>query len=173
EYQNAGYGAIKVGLKGDALELSLNKLGPYPLEYYHYDIFQVPEDSDSFAAGEKFQFEMNKKGDIDRIAAPLAPALGEDIIFTRAPEKISQDVLQKLAGDYLLADQTVTFAVAGDVLRLTLPGQPVYELIPRKELSFDLKGLPGFSVDFQMDASGKVTEAVFNQPNGVFHAKRK
>jgi len=40
-------------------------------------------------------------------------------------------------------------------------------------LSFDIKGLPGFSVDFHMDASGKVTEAVFNQPNGVFHAKRK
>lgn len=173
EYQNAGYGLMKVTVKGDALELSLNKLGPYPLEHYHYDVFQVPEDSDSLAAGEKFQFEMNKKGDIDRIAAPFEPSLGEDIVFTRAPEKISKDVLQKLAGDYLLADQTVTFAVVGDVLRLTVPGQPVYELIPRKELSFDVKGLPGFSVDFQMDASGKVNEAVFNQPYGVFHAKRK
>ena len=173
EYENAGYGSIKVALKGDAVELSLNKLGPYPLEHYHYDIFQVPEDNDSFAAGEKFQFEMNKKGDIDRIAAPLAPALGEDIVFTRAPEKISQDVLQKLVGDYLLNDQTVTFAVVGDALRLTVPGQPQYELIPRKELSFDIKGMPGFSVDFQMDASGKVSEAVFNQPNGVFHAKHK
>ena len=80
---------------------------------------------------------------------------------------------QKLAGDYLLNEQTITFAVVGDVLRLTVPGQPVYELVPRKELSFDLKSMPGFSVDFQMDASGKVTEAVFNQPNGVFHAKRK
>ena len=173
EYQNAGYGSIKVATKGDALELSLNKLGPYTLEHYHYDVFQVPEENDSFAAGEKFQFEMNKKGDIDRIAAPLAPALGEDIVFTRAPEKVSKDVLQKLAGDYILSEQPVTFAVVGDVLRLTVPGQPQYELIPRKELSFELKGMPGFSVDFQMDASGKVTEAVFNQPNGVFHAKRK
>ena len=173
EYQNAGYGVIRVALKGDALELSLNKLGPFPLEHYHYDIFQVPEESDSVAAGEKFQFEMNKKGDIDRIAATLEPSLGEDIVFTRAPEKISKDVLQKLAGDYLLAEQTVNFALVGDVLRLTVPGQPQYELIPRKELSFDVKGLPGFSMEFQMDAAGKVTEAVFNQPNGVFHAKRK
>ena len=173
EYRNPGYGIVKVALKGGALELSLNKLGPFPLEHYHYDIFQVPEDSDSVAAGEKFQFEMNKKGDIARMASALEPALSEDIIFTRAPEKISTDVLQKLAGDYLLGGQTVTFAVTGDVLRLTVPGQPVYELIPGKELSFDVKGLPGFSVDFQMDASGKVAEAVFNQPNGVFHAKRK
>ena len=173
EYQNPGYGIVKVALQGDALELSLNKLGPFPLEHYHYDLFEVPEDSDSIAAGEKFQFEMNKKGEIDRIAAALEPALSEDIIFTRAPEKISTDVLQKLSGDYLLAGQTVTFAVSGDVLRLSVPGQPVYELIPGKELSFDVKGLPGFSVDFQMDASGKIAEAVFNQPNGVFHAKRK
>src|SRR5215470_10525271 len=173
EYQNPGYGSLKVALKGEALELSLNKLGPFPLEHYHYDIFQVPEDSDSVAAGEKFQFAMDKKGDIDRIGAMLEPALGEDIMFTRAPENISKDVLQKLAGDYQLAEQTVSFAVVGDVLRLTVPGQPVYELIPRKELSFDLKSMPGFSVDFQMDASGKVSEAVFNQPNGVFHAKRK
>lgn len=82
-------------------------------------------------------------------------------------------MLEKPAGGYLLAEQTVHFAVVGDVLGLTVPGQPPYELVPRKELSFDVKGLPGFSVDFQMDASGKVTEAVFNRPDGVFHAKRK
>ena len=173
EYQNPGYGILKVAVKGDALELSLNRLGPFPLEHYHYDIFRVPEDSDSVAAGEKFQFEMNKKGDIDRIAATLEPALGEDLVFTRSPEKVAKDLLQQLAGDYLLADETVTVALVGDVLRLTVPGQPVYELIPRKELSFDVKGLPGFSIDFQMEASGRVREAVFNQPNGVFHAKRK
>jgi len=173
EYQNAGYGAMKVAVKGDALELSLNKLSPVSLEHYHYDVFQVPEESDSVAAGEKFQFEMNKKGDIDRITAALEPSLGEDIVFTRAPAKVSKDALQKLVGEYLLAEQTVTVSLAGDSLRLTVPGQPQYELIARKELSFDVKGLPGFSVDFQADANGKFTEAVFNQPNGVFHAKRK
>jgi hypothetical protein len=45
--------------------------------------------------------------------------------------------------------------------------------VPTKGLSFDIKGLPGFSVDFQKDASGGIAEMVFNQPNGVFHAKRK
>ena len=173
EFQNAGYGAVKVAVKGNSLELSLNKLGPFPLEHYHYDVFQVPEESDSVAAGEKFQFEMNKKGDIDRITAVLEPALEEDIVFTRAPAKVSKEALQKLVGEYLLAEQTVTLSLSGDSLRLTVPGQPQYELIPRKELSFDVKGLPGFSVEFQTDASGKVNEAVFNQPNGVFHAKRK
>jgi CubicO group peptidase (beta-lactamase class C family) len=87
EYQHPGYGIIKVGLKGDALELTINKLGPFPLEHYHYDIFQVPEDSDGVAAGEKFQFEINKAGDIARISSALEPALGEDIVFTKVVDK--------------------------------------------------------------------------------------
>lgn len=151
EYENLGYGKIRVGQKGDALELSVNKLGPWPLENYHYDVFQVPESSDGVAAGEKFQFETNKKGDIDRVSAALEPSLGEDIVFTRTPEKIASDVLQNLAGDYVLNAQTVNVALIGEALRLTVPGQPQYELIPTKGLAFD----------------------VFNQPKGVFHASRK
>jgi len=173
EYQNPGYGLVKIGLKGDGLELSINKLGPFPLEHYHYDVFQVPEEPNSVAAGEKIQFEMNKKGDIERVSAMLEPAIGEDIAFTRAPEKISAEALQTLTGEYLLGPQTITVSLSGETLHLTVPGQPQYELVPTKGLSFDIKGLPGFSVDFQKDGSGKITEVVFNQPNGVFHAKRK
>jgi hypothetical protein len=173
DFQNPGYGTIRVALKGDALEFSINKLGPFPLEHYHYDIFKVPDEPDSVASGEKIQFEMSKKGNIDRLAAPLERALGEDIIFTRAPERISKEVLQSLTGEYLLAEQTVSVSFAGEALHLTVPGQPQYELVSTKGLSFDIKGLPGFSVDFQKDASGKISEMVFNQPNGVFRAKRK
>ena len=173
EYEHPGYGKIKVAQKGDSLELSVNKLGPWGLENYHYDVFQVPESSDSIVAGEKFQFEMNRRGDIDRIAAAFEPSLGEDIIFTRAPEKIASDVLHGIAGDYILNGETVNMALVGDVLRLSVPGQPQYELVPAKGLLFDVKGLPGFNIEFQKDASGKVFEAVFNQPDGVYHAKRK
>src|SRR5438132_390099 len=173
EYENSGYGKIRVNQKGDSLELTVNQAGPWPLDNYHYDVFQVPEDSDSVAAGEKFQFEMNKKGDIDRVSAALEPSLGEDIVFTRAPEKIAADVLQSVTGDYVLNGQAVSVALIGGLLRLTVPGQPQYELVPTKGLSFDVKGLPGFSIEFQKDATGKISEAVFDQPNGVFRAARK
>jgi CubicO group peptidase (beta-lactamase class C family) len=173
EYENPGYGKIRVSQKADSLELTVNKMGPWTLENYHYDVFQVPEHSDSIAAGEKFQFEMNKKGDIDRVSVALEPSLGEDIVFTRLPEKIAIDVLQTLTGDYVLNGQFVNVALLGDALRLTVPGQPQYELVPAKGLAFDVKGLPGFSLEFQKDPSGKISEAVFSQPNGVFHAARK
>src|SRR5262249_19607781 len=141
--------------------------------HYHYDLFQVPEEPESVAAGEQFQFYLNKKGDVDRVAAALEPALGEDIVFTRVPEKIAVEVLQTLVGDFVLNDQTVSIFLVGARLPLAVPGQPVYELVPIKGLAFEVKNLTGFSVEFQKEASGKVSEAVFHQPNGVFHAKKK
>jgi hypothetical protein len=118
------------------------------------------------------EFKINKKGDIDRVSATLEPSLGEDIVFTRGPEKIATEVLQGLTRDYVLNGQVVNVALIGGILRLTVPGQPQYELVPTKGLAFDVKGLPGFSVEFQKDASVKISEAVFNQPNGVFRARK-
>ena len=172
-FENPGYGMIKIAQKGDAFELTLNNLGPYPLVHYHYDVFQIPEDADTPASGELFQFHMDKKGDIHSVSAALEPSLQEDIVFTRAAEKISADVLRTLTGDYLLNGMTVTVALSGDSLRLTVPGQPQYELVPTQGLTFDIKGMAGFSVEFKKDDSGKVTAAVFHQPNGVFTATRK
>jgi CubicO group peptidase (beta-lactamase class C family) len=173
EYENRGYGVIKVVGKSNSLELTVNKLGPFRLEHYHYDVFQVPKEPESVAAGEQFQFYMNKNGDIDRVSAALEPALDEDIVFTRVPERISAEVLQVLAGDYVLNDRTVSISLVGGKLQLTVPGQPVYDLVPTKGLTFNVKNLPNFSVEFHKEESGKVSEAVFHQPDGVFHAKRK
>lgn len=172
-FENPGYGLIKIAQKGDAFELTLNKLGPYPLVHNHYDVFQIPEDADTPAAGELFQFHMDKKGDIHSISAALEPALQEDIVLTRAAEKISSDVLRTLTGEYLLNGMTVTVELAGDSLRLAVPGQPQYELMPTQGLTFDIKGMAGFSVEFKKDEAGKVSAAVFHQPNGVFTAARK
>lgn len=172
-YEHPGYGRIKIDVNGGALQVALNKLGPYPLAHFHYDIFEVPDDADSPAAGERFQFHMNKQGDIHSVSAALEAAAQEDIVYTRAGEKLSRDVLQSLAGEYAFGELTATVALVGDVLHLTVPEQPQYELVPTRELSFDIKGMAGFSVEFKKDASGKVSEAIFHQPNGVFTAKKK
>jgi Domain of unknown function (DUF3471) len=173
DYTHPGYGTIKITQAAESFDFSLNKLGPFPLKHYHYNVFEIPEDAATTLAGEKVQFHMNKKGDIDSISAALEPSLEEDIVFTRAPEKIARVVLQSLAGEYVLNEMTVSVSLIGDSLRLTVPGQPQYELVSTKGLSFDVKGLIGFSVEFKKDASGKITEIVFRQPDGVFTAKRK
>ena len=172
DYENPGYGTIKITLKGDGFEGKLNTFKPFPLQHFHYDVFEIPEDSDSVASGERFQFHMNKQGDIETVSARLEPSLGEDIVFHRVAKLSPQD-LQPLAGDYVLGELTGTVTLVDGTLRLSLPGQPQYELVPKRGFTFDVKGLPGFSVEFKKDAAGKVTEAVFTQPNGVFTAKRK
>jgi hypothetical protein len=60
-----------------------------------------------------------------------------------------------------------------NTLMVFIPGQPDYEVIPVKPDVFNLKILSGYSVQFDKDASGKITALNFVQPNGTFKAKRK
>jgi hypothetical protein len=144
-----------------------------PLQHFHYDIFEVPENELDPFSQDKVSFFTNVKGDIASLALSIEPAIKE-VTFTRRGEKLERSVLESLVGQYVLGAQTVTFALQLDgTLTLTVPGQPTYELVPTRGLSFDLKGVPGFSVEFKKDAAGKITEAVFFQPNGTFVAKRK
>jgi hypothetical protein len=163
---------IRIGMSGEQLAFSYNNMTS-PLKHFHYDVFAVPENELDPFSEEKISFFTNVKGDIASLALSIEPAV-KDVVFTRRGDKLEKAVLESLAGDYVLGAQTVTFALQPNgTLTLTLPGQPTYELIPARGLSFDLKGVPGFSVEFKKDAAGKVIEAVFFQPNGTFVAKRK
>ena len=146
---------------------------PYPFVRVHYDIFAVPEEPDSIAAGTKGQFYTNWNGDIDRLSLPLVPTLPEGVLFTRAPEKISKEMLLNLAGDYSLGDDTAHVSLTGDTLQLTIPDEPSYDLEPTRGLIFHLKGLNGFSVEFKKDASGKISEMLVVQPEGPTIPKKK
>jgi hypothetical protein len=61
----------------------------------------------------------------------------------------------------------------GATLYLFVPGQPEYELLATEKHTFILKIMDGFKIKFTEGADGKITEATFIQPNGVFVAKRK
>jgi CubicO group peptidase (beta-lactamase class C family) len=173
EYTNPGYGTVKIAQNGQDLTIAFNQLEAYPFVRIHYDIFAVPEEPDSIAAGTKGQFYTNWNGDIDRLSIPLEPTLPEDIVFTRVPEKISKDTLLTLVGDYSLGDATAHIGLAGDALQLTIPGQPTYDLVLTRGLIFNLRGLNGFSVEFRKDAAGKINEMLIVQPAGASMAKKK
>ncbi len=133
----------------------------------------MPEESESIAAGTKGQFLTNWNGDIDRLSMPLEPALKDDIVFKRVPEKLAKETLLSLVGDYSLEGASAHVGLVGDSLQLTIPDQPGYDLIPTHGLIFDLKGLNGFSVEFKKDASGKITEMLVVQPGSATVAKKK
>jgi CubicO group peptidase (beta-lactamase class C family) len=173
DYVHPAYGTVKITQSGEALSITFNQLGPYPFARIHYDIFEVPQSSDSVAAGTKGQFYMNWAGDIDRLSMPLEATLTEDIVFARAPETLSKDELESLVGDYDLGAAVAHVGLTGQALRLSIPGQPSYDLIPTRALTFNLKGLNGFSVQFKKDATGKVSEMIITQPDSTAVAKRK
>jgi hypothetical protein len=81
--------------------------------------------------------------------------------------------LEKFVGEYVLGQMTATVTLRGEnKLILTVPGQPKYELVPYKGTEFNLKDLSGYSVEFMVNKAGKVIEVKFNQPNGIFTAKK-
>ena len=60
----------------------------------------------------------------------------------------------------------------GETVFLTVPGQPEYELIATSEDRFSIKNLDGFKIEF-VKSGQVIQEAIFQQPNGNFKAKKK
>ena len=117
----------------------------------------------------------DKKGDIDRISIPLESSV-DDVVFTRmGDESMKQyDFLVRFVGDYELSGVVIKIAFkVDDTLTMTVPGQPVYTLVPDRDMTFKLKDLNGFRVEFKADSGGNVTGLVSHQPNGSFSASRK
>jgi len=125
----------------------------------------------------KAAFSPDLKGDIVSLSIPLAldPSV-KDIVFTRAADKgmAEKGFLEKFVGTYILSGVEITVALReGKGLIMTIPGQQDFELVPYRGTEFNLKGVPGYSVEFKQDAAGLVAELISHQPNGTFTAKKK
>ncbi len=168
EYEHPGYGIVKIELAGSGLKLDYHGLGGV-LKHFHYDVFAVPKDELNPFSQEKVQFHTNLAGDIDSLGIPFEATL-KDITFVRLGDRsmTQKTFLQPLAGEYQYGPLPVVVALKGDTaLTLTLPGQPVYNLVPVRGTKFNIKELNGYSVEFKGD------DLVFYQPSGTFSATRR
>ncbi len=174
EYENPGYGIVKIDPDAEGFKFSINLLSSH-LRHFHYDVFEVPPNPIDPLEKTKVMFMTDVAGNVASLSIPLEPH-DRDIVFTRMPDRAmtTRSFLEPLAGQYLLGNITYTVSLEGEMaLSLIVPGQPKYELVPRRGTTFDLKGLSGFSIEFKKDDSGKVTEAVLYEPDGTYVAKRK
>lgn len=172
EYAHPAYGTLSVSKNGNVLKAKHNGM-EFVMSHYHYDVFELKEET--FGLALKATFGMDIKGNIVTVSVPFEPTVKE-IVFTLLPEKklTERSFLVKLCGSYELQGQLLTIQIKGEnTLVVTLPGQPPMELVPYKGTEFNIKGVPGYSVEFKPNAAGEVTEAVFHQPNGTFTAKKK
>jgi CubicO group peptidase (beta-lactamase class C family) len=176
DYSNPGYGIVSIAPDGDAFKLTLNKVSK-PLKHYHYDVFQVPEDPLDPFEKMKVMFLTDINGDISSLSMPLEPNV-KDIIFTRMPDKqlAERGFVAAFSGQYELPGVPVplTVTLRGDhTLVASIPGQPDYELNPKRGTTFQIGDFSGVTIEFKRDAWGKVTEAVLDQLGTVIILKKK
>jgi CubicO group peptidase (beta-lactamase class C family) len=174
-YAHPAYGEISVLHGKDGLQFTVNGI-TVALDHYHYDIFTAGEGPDALAEvlmGLRAQFATDIQGYITSVAIPLEPAV-DPIVFTKKVESPATDTTftAAIVGDYKVGNTIATISLRGDVLILTVPGQPVYELEPLAGGEFRLKGLSGYTIRFVIDAAGGPTKAQLVQPDGTYEAVR-
>ena len=175
DYEHPGYGTLKIAVKGAALEMTFNGITA-PLEHWHYEVWNGAEGgADPTFEDGKLLFQGDMRGNVAAVAAQFEPQV-KDIVFTKKPDARLSDPawLARFVGEYELPGPlVVTIALSGNALTLSVPGQPLYHLVPGLGGEFTLKEYSVISLAFVEDAQGNVTGVNFNQPSGVFLAPRK
>ncbi len=173
KYTHPAYGEIEVK-EEDGKLAAITYAGDFPLSHYHYDIFEL-----EFPTGNlKISFNTGMDGKIKSMEAPLEQALPDSpIVFEKKVKEVAveKDALEKYVGDYDLMGQVVIrIYVKEDYLRMFVPGQPEYKLVPIGEHEFKLDQLEGFRAKFTIkDGADKAESLSSIQPNGTFTAQRK
>jgi CubicO group peptidase (beta-lactamase class C family) len=172
EYQHPGYGLIEIKPDGKTLRFRYNGFD-LPLEHWHYDVFRGEDTKLDISMMLNFHSDAN--GVVDGLSTSTDP-LTEDAFFKKiAPRRLSETAfLEKLAGKYKMEEQemVITMETRNKVLYAKVPGQPTYTLEPFQGVEYKLKGLNGYSVEFQLDEKEKIKGASFIQPEGVFKLSR-
>jgi len=87
-FEHPGDGVLTIALNEDKLQLTINdSFGPFPLEHYHYDCFQISQSIHSPLAGLLVRFQVDKQGAIGSVSGPFEPELSEELVFQRVSEK--------------------------------------------------------------------------------------
>jgi CubicO group peptidase (beta-lactamase class C family) len=172
EYEEPGYGTAEIMQEGNNLRLKFHAFN-LALEHWHYDVFRAQDTTLDISM--MLNFKMDPGGNIYQFATTMDPE-SDDVQFSKvAPRRLSDpDFLRKLTGKYQFEkdEMTVTIELIDKILYAKVPGQPTYTLVPFQGTEFKLKGLNGYSVEFEADGAKAFKEAIFIQPNGAFHVKK-
>ena len=171
-YEHKGYGRVVIELDGDALKLTSEDLSSR-LEPWHFEVFRFAKEEGSMLSGQLVRFECDFDGEVAALSS-RAEVMLEPLRFARLPDERLTDpaYLARYVGRYSLGGVIVRVELRGETLTTTVPGQPTYDLEPRRLGEFELANLSGFRLRFEPTGDAPVETAVFVQPNGTFRAKR-
>ncbi len=171
EYEHPAYGTLGVTRTPEGLQARYHALtGAIPLEHYHYDVFVARAELETLPMTWRIHFHTALDGTIDGLEIQLEP-LAAPIVFRKkaASVDLSSESLQRYVGRYLIAGiQKVRVELTGDGLAAVIESQPARQLLAQGQHRFALKDLPGFAVQFDVDAAGACVGGKVIQPNGIF-----
>ena len=144
-YKHPAYGQVDVRLDDGKLALKLREFD-MAVEHYHYETFQADH---RLLGKQKFSFITNEEGEVAALSTIMQQGV-EPIQFEKevAAIELTAADLKKYVGEYEIAGGSLKIAIDLEKLTMTVPGQPVYELVPTQKHEFQLKGLDGFKVIF-------------------------
>ena len=175
EYENPGYGRIKIDLMNGELQATFNNI-VFQLEHWHYDVFSISKESEELfltLKGSKFTFRNNTSGDIGELLVPFEQKAPEVLFKRKVADSLSAvTYLRQFAGVYEIYSYTVEIMMRNQTLYAVIPGQPLYELIPCGKNEFTVKSLAGYSVRFVLDANNQVQEVLLIQPYGIVYTAK-
>jgi hypothetical protein len=172
-YDNEMYGEMKITEQNGKLVAQFSPAFTGDLEHWHYDTFQAKW-RNPLISKTLVSFTINEQAEASQVR--LAVPGVSDMVFRRVAEKakpvaavaMSEAEMKKFTGVFALATPPieVTIEVVGGKLKATVPGQPVYTLVPVGPTRFQIEGAPaGFFVQYEM-AEGQAKSITIEQGAG-------
>jgi CubicO group peptidase (beta-lactamase class C family) len=172
-YVDSMYGETKVSEQGGKLFITRSPAFEGELEHWHFDTFRSKWRQNLL--GKTFvSFRLGPTGKADELAIDMG---GAPVNFKRRPEmadttagvRIADADLPKYLGTFqsTAPPASLTVEKVGEHLKLTVPGQPAYTLVPVTATRFRLTGpnVPtGFFLDYTLEG-GKVRSVTLVQPS--------
>lgn len=168
DFVHPAYGILKVEMKDGGLRMDFHKIR-LPLNHFHYDRFETPDDETYGRTA--INFQTNPQGDVDKAVVSLDEA---EVVFTRKPVSLSPETLAKLAGTYETPTGLKFQVVVKEngALFLAVPGAVDQELIPYKGLQFRIKQFADVVWEFILE-NGQVKGLRQRDPGGEIVFPRK
>lgn len=174
-YHHPAYGELRIELSEEGGLVGTYYDARFPLEHWHFDQFRAEKLADWIPMPVPFHFETDFSGEVAAVAVGMEMMV-DPIRFERQPDPLAKDPdhLRRLTGSYELLGDTLTVTLRGDQAVLTIPGQPPYPLRPITPVLFELIGVPGVTVEFDLDLQGEglAPRAIFTQAGFTFELVR-
>ena len=173
DFLHPSYGLLQISIAGEELMLLFNGIEA-ALEHWHYDVWNGAQaEGDETFEDTRFQFRGDLHGNIASVESVLEPRASPIVFEKQPPSELFDPIyLQRFDGGYAMEDGTkISIDVVGDSLTLTIPGQPVYPLVPTIDGRFELRDFRIISLEFAVEGD-QVTGLRLHQGGLVFEASR-